>query len=248
MTFMQPKGLSLVPSLWRQPHLDLVGARVIFPADPLALSAEFHLPSVPDEHDFRDLVSGQPTGYTDADNEYSTVRFQSERLENQKRLVEDPKMCFYYGCISTYFLDFIIQYLMPEHHSYPQAKLTLRLGEQVVKWYPLCMVGDMFAMVKVERPTSEFAEETAYCLSLAQHAQRSKGWVGVKCTAGFALPSVVSIRDGRVVVVMAKLEVGILEKIEASVVHKNKGGQARGGGMQGFDVYALKWDSHYLRR
>jgi hypothetical protein len=43
-------------------------------------------------------------------------------------------------------------------------------------------------------------------------------------------------------VVMAKLQMEILEKFEASVVHKIKGSQARRGKVQRFDFYTVNWD------
>jgi hypothetical protein len=229
---MQPEHLPLDPLCWRKPHLDLVGARVIFPADLQALAAMLRLSSVPIEHDFHLLVSGR--NIDTVKDEYSWVRFASKRLQG---LTRDT------GCqhLSASFLYRMIHYLMPDHFTVLQHHLWFQLGGQEVDWYPAYMVGDMFAMVCLGHPSSVFAEQTAYCLALAQNA-RNKGSVGVKCGEGFVLPTVVSIREALVTLVMAKLDMDILENIEAIGLDTLKGGQAHGGGTPGFDVYVLRWD------
>jgi hypothetical protein len=114
--------------------------------------------------------------------------------------------------------------------------LTLRLGNKVIECCPYGQVDDMTAFLWVDRPTSEYAEEIAYCLVLAQEAARS-----TRASADVLRPVVIAVRDTKVVMVTVEVNVGYLKMLEkeVSAMLEGKTVALKGGGL---DVKVLKWD------
>ena len=99
----------------------------------------------------------------------------------------------------------------------------------------------MLAVANVRKPTSEYGEEIACCLSLAQEA-REQG-------AGQMLtPAVVSLRKTKLVVVIAGMrEESVLERVEANVLALLQG-NGNGYGEAWGDLTSTWRDGTSLRR
>ena len=82
----------------------------------------------------------------------------------------------------------------------------------VWQWNPRSVIGGMVAVAELRKPTSEYGEEIACCLSLAQEA-REQGAVQM------LTPAVVSLRKTKLVVVIADMrEERVLERVAANVL------------------------------
>ena len=143
------------------------------------------------------------------------------------------------GDFSDEFVAAILEILFLEEYtkSLGGPCPLLRFSGKVWQWNPRCVIGGMLAVANVWKPTSEYGEEIACCLSLAQEA-REQG-------AGQMLtPAVVSLRKTKLVVVIADMrEERVLERVGANVLALLQGnGYGYGEAWGGFKVYVARWD------